>query len=64
LGEGSQQSLADVVEWYDKGGHPNPFLSKDVRKLNLTAEEKKDLVSFMEACTGEFPRVERERLPQ
>jgi cytochrome c peroxidase len=62
--DGSQQTLAEVVEWYDKGGHPNAYLSKDVRKLNLTAEEKQDLVAFMEACTGEFPRVEMGRLPQ
>jgi cytochrome c peroxidase len=62
--DGSQPTLEEVVEWYDKGGHPNPHLSKDIRKLNLSDQEKKDLVEFMEACTGELPEVETGRLPQ
>ena len=62
--DGSQKTLEEVVEWYDRGGHPNPYLSKDVRKLNLTAQEKKDLVEFMKACTGDLPKVEMKRLPQ
>lgn len=62
--DGSQETLAEVVEWYDKGGHPNPHLSDKIKPLKLTDQEKKDLVAFMEACTGEFPKVETERLPQ
>lgn len=62
--DGSQKTLAEVVEWYNKGGHPNPNLSDKIKKLNLTDEEKADLVAFMEACTGEFPKVETDRLPE
>lgn len=62
--DGSQNTLEEVVEWYDRGGHPNPHLSKDIRKLNLTAEEKADLVEFMKALTGDFPEVEQGRLPE
>jgi cytochrome c peroxidase len=62
--DGSQATLEEVVEWYDRGGHPNAYLSKDIRKLNLTEQEKKDLVEFMKACTGEFPTVETGRLPE
>lgn len=62
--DGSQKTLEEVVEWYDKGGHPNPTLDKDIRKLDLTAEEKADLVAFMKACTGPLPEVEQARLPQ
>ena len=62
--DGSQATLEEVVAWYNKGGHPNPHLSKDVKKLNLTDQEQKDLVEFMKACTGEFPKVETGRLPQ
>ncbi len=62
--DGSQQTLDEVVEWYNKGGHPNPYLDKDIRKLELTDQEKQDLVDFMKACTGPLPVVERERLPQ
>lgn len=61
--DGSQQTLEEVVEWYNKGGHPNPHLSDKVRPLNLTDEEKADLVEFMKACTGPTPTVETSRLP-
>ena len=62
--DGSQQTLKEVVEWYNKGGHPNDHLSKDVKKLDLKPEEIDDLVAFMVACTGEFPEVEQGRLPE
>lgn len=61
--DGSQQTLEEVVEWYDKGGHPNPHLSDKMKKLNLTAQEKKDVVEYMKALTGPFPKVEPGRLP-
>lgn len=62
--DGSQATLEEVVEWYDDGGHPNPYLSDKMKKLNLTEQEKKDLVAFMKALTGAFPPVESGRLPQ
>jgi len=62
--DGSQGTLEEVVQWYAKGGHPNPPLSKDIKKLDLSDQEQKDLVAFMKACTGEFPEVEQGRLPR
>jgi len=62
--DGSQKTLEEVVDWYAKGGHPNPSLSDKIKKLDLTDQDKKDLVEFMMACTGEFPKVERGRLPE
>jgi cytochrome c peroxidase len=62
--DGSQKTLEEVVEWYAKGGHPNPWLSKNVRKLDLNAQDKQDLVEFMKACTGPLPPVETGRLPK
>jgi len=62
--DGSQKTLAEVVEWYDRGGHPNPHLSEKIKKLNLTEQDKKDLVEFMNACTGPYPHVEMTRVPQ
>jgi cytochrome c peroxidase len=62
--DGSQKTLEEVVEWYAKGGHANPWLSDKVKKLDLTEQEKKDLVEFMKALTGAFPKVETGRLPQ
>ena len=63
--DGSQKTLLEVVEWYAKGGHPNPLLSEKVKKLDLTEQDKNDLVAFMaEGLLGEFPQVEQGRLPQ
>jgi cytochrome c peroxidase len=62
--DGSQKTLEEVVEWYAKGGHPNPQLSDKIKKLDLNAQEKSDLVEFMKALTGPFPKVETARLPE
>ncbi|MFY9252188.1 MAG: cytochrome c peroxidase [Fuerstiella sp.] len=62
--DGSQRTLEEVVEHYNKGGIANPWLSDKITPLNLTAQEKLDLVEFMRACTGEFPFVASGRLPE
>jgi len=63
--DGSQKTLEEVVEWYAKGGHPNEHLSKDIKKLELSDQDKEDLVAFMaEGLLGDFPEVETGRLPQ
>lgn len=62
--DGSQKTLEEVVEWYAKGGHPNPHLDEKVKKLNVTDQDKADLVAFMKACSGAFPAVEQNRLPE
>jgi len=63
--DGSQKTLLEVVEWYAKGGHPNEHLSKDIKKLELSDQDKQDLVAFMaEGLLSDFPEVETGRLPQ
>ena len=63
--DGSQKTLEEVVEWYDKGGHKNQWLSDKMKPLNLTEQERVDLVAFMvEGLTGSFPKVEQGRLPK
>ena len=63
--DGSQQTLMEVVEWYVKGGHPNDFLDENVKKLELTDQDKEDLVAFMaEGLLGKLPKVETGRLPE
>ncbi len=62
--DGSLLTLMDVVEHYNKGGTPNKNLSSKIKKLNLTDQEKRDLVEFMQACTGPLPHVETGRLPE
>lgn len=51
--DGSLKTLEEVVDYYDKGGVPNKNLDERMKKLNLTAQEKKDLVEFMRALSGE-----------
>lgn len=62
--DGSLKTLEEVVDWYDKGGHPNPFLSDKIKKLNLNAQEREDLVAYMKALQGDLPRVRVDRLPK
>jgi cytochrome c peroxidase len=62
--DGSQKTLEEVVEWYAKGGHPNPYLSDKMKKLDLSAQDKQDLVEFMKSLTGPLPKVETGRLPE
>ena len=62
--DGSQKTLEEVVEWYAKGGHKNPWLSDKMKPLKLSDQDKADLVTFMkEGLTGSFPKVETGRLP-
>jgi cytochrome c peroxidase len=51
--DGSEATLRDVVEFYDRGGEPNPYLDGGIVPLKLTEQEKADLVAFMETLTGE-----------
>lgn len=56
--DGSEQTLMEVVEFYDKGGIKNPQLSADMKPLNLSPREKQDLVDFMHALTGEVTNAD------
>lgn len=50
---GSIATLRDVVDFYNRGGNPNPFLSPKIAPLNLTPGEVDALVAFLEALNGE-----------
>jgi len=51
--DGSLKTLEEVVDYYAKGGTPNPWLSPKSQPLNLTTQEQADLVAFLHAPTGE-----------
>ena len=51
--DGSLATLRDVVQHYDKGGIPNPWLDKKVFKLKLSAQEVDDVVAFLKSLDGE-----------
>ncbi|MBL8166779.1 MAG: cytochrome-c peroxidase [Acidobacteria bacterium] len=50
--DGSAQTLADVVRFYNDGGRQNINREWDLFPLGLTAEEQRDLVTFLETLTG------------
>lgn len=62
--DGSLATLEEVVEHYEKGGTKNAWLSDKMFPIKLTAQEKLDLVEFMRACTGDFPKINTGRLPR
>ena len=41
--DGSLATLEDVIEFYDRGGNPNPYLDSELHQLRLTPEEKQAL---------------------
>jgi cytochrome c peroxidase len=51
--DGSLKTLVEVVEHYNKGGIKSPWLHQDVRPLKLGDQDKKDLVAFLHALSGE-----------
>ncbi|HXB68616.1 MAG TPA: cytochrome c peroxidase [Candidatus Acidoferrales bacterium] len=51
--DGSLQTLEDVVAFYDKGGIKNKNLDEKIKPLHLTDQNKKDLVAFLRALSGE-----------
>ena len=61
--DGSIATLAEVIDFYDLGGEPNPWLDSKMKPLGLTEEEKQDLLAFMRALTGEVPAWAK-RLPR
>lgn len=49
--DGSIQTLEEVIEHYNQGGHPHKNKSELVKPLQLSAEEKQDLLAFLIALT-------------
>jgi cytochrome c peroxidase len=63
--DGSEANLEDVVEYYNKGGNKNPYLDEELFPLNLTEQEKADLVTFLQEglSSNVYPDVEQPDLP-
>lgn len=65
LHDGSIATLQDVIELYDRGGHvTRPSLSREIRPLKLTAQEKGDLIAFLRALTSEDRPITVPALPR
>jgi cytochrome c peroxidase len=61
---GAFQSLNDVIDFYDGGAGAVAGKSPLIQPLGLTAEEKRDLLAFLQALTGELPIVTPPELPR
>ena len=57
---GSYNTLMEVIDHYDRGGDVKENLSPDIEPLNLTREEKQDLVEFMKSLSTIEALVHRE----
>jgi cytochrome c peroxidase len=53
--DGSLKTLAEVVAFYVGGGNSNPQLDPEIKPLKLSAQDRSDLVIFLETLTGEIP---------
>ena len=62
--DGSAATLEAVIEVYDQGGIANENLDPRLRPLGLSASEKRDLKTFLEALTGALPAIRPPKLPR
>jgi len=62
--DGALKTLEEVVDFLNAGGGANSNLSPLVKPLNLTPEEKTDLVAFLKALTGEPIPFQLPKLPK
>jgi cytochrome c peroxidase len=58
--DGRLATLADVVEFYDKGAGHVAGQSPLIDDLELTAQEKDDLLAFLETLTGDLSSLRAE----
>jgi cytochrome c peroxidase len=50
--DGSIATLEEVVEFYSKGGVRTPYIDPRLRALDLTEDEKRQLVAFLKTLSG------------
>jgi cytochrome c peroxidase len=55
-------SHAFAADYYDQVGEPNPNLSPLMKPLELTQQEKSDLIGFLKALIGEPVKLEMPKL--
>ncbi len=51
--DGSEKTLEQVMDLYEKGGHPNKWLSPKMKPLRLSKQDKQDIIEFLKALSGE-----------
>ncbi|HEY9126910.1 MAG TPA: cytochrome c peroxidase [Acidobacteriaceae bacterium] len=54
--DGRLKTLKDVVDFYAGRGNSNPYLDPRMANIQLTGQDRSDLVEFMRALTGTLPK--------
>jgi cytochrome c peroxidase len=64
--DGHLKTLEEVVDYYNKGGHANPQLDESIFPLELTDQQKADLVVFLKEglASPNYPDVKPPKLPE
>ena len=64
--DGSIKTLEEIIEHYNKGGFANPYLDEELFELNLSDQEKADLLTFLvEGLSGDnYPMHTAPELPE
>lgn len=60
---GVLETLEDLIDFYDEGGGDSPNKSPLIEPLNLTEDEKFDLLEFLEHLSGDEVRITLPELP-
>jgi cytochrome c peroxidase len=58
------QSLEDIIDFYDWGAGAVFGKSPLIQPLGLTAEEKRDLLAFLQALSGELSALTLGEFPR
>ena len=59
--DGSLATIEDVIEFYDGGGRPNPYIESRLRPLRLPPDDKQALAAFLRSLTGTIQEGPRPR---
>jgi cytochrome c peroxidase len=62
--DGSVATLSEVIDLYNKGGIDRPSRAEDIKPLGLTAQEKADLIAFLDTLTAAPATVAVTTLPR
>ncbi len=53
--DGKLKTLKAVVDFYAGRGNSNPYLDQRMKEIQLTGQDRSDLVEFLQSLTGEMP---------
>jgi cytochrome c peroxidase len=62
--DGSMHSLEEVIRHYEEGGIQRESLSPEMKRFELTAQERADLIAFLKSLDGGDVKVELPVIPE